>query len=432
MKFEFDHRTGTMLPKKDKQIYFAKSQGGGLLIDDKKNNVRYVIEKDESITNIIGIRGDKVNLYDMKDARIIAERVMRMFGREHKYTDFHYFLRGYRMSENVILNFDEFIEESRFVDLIDKKFSGKLRREDGQVIGQTEDGDKLIIPNDYVDNGSLVDLGSGKDFSYIESADTYIACVSDGSSDVFYKYDNDNSIDTVGANMIEWFTIESKYRKYVCGSLEAMGNHIDLDNLDDIDIEDSNHFDYKLFDSKEYFVFWSKKSADNYAIDREKELFEQDGVGGKEDIDRYNNLFGDKVFDVDAMQKELEESYRSYYRYLKESDAIEELLNHNVIKDDEEYFYLDEDDNPDHDRPKFNYRDYTEEYVEKVIDNINDIVDEFITNYGIEGIEEYMDLEKLAEVIVDEDGRGEVISPYNGKEIHESVDDEDYYIYRMN
>ena len=70
----------------------------------------------------MGIRGDKVNLYDMRDARIIAERVMRMFGREHKYTDFHYFLRGYRMSENVILNFDEFIEESRFVDLIDNKF----------------------------------------------------------------------------------------------------------------------------------------------------------------------------------------------------------------------------------------------------------------------------------------------------------------------
>ena len=101
-----------MLPKKDKQIYFAKSQGGGLLIDDKKNNVRYVIEKDESITNIMGISGDKVNLYDMRDARIITERVMRMFGREHKYTDFHYFLRGYRMSENVILNFDEYIEES--------------------------------------------------------------------------------------------------------------------------------------------------------------------------------------------------------------------------------------------------------------------------------------------------------------------------------
>ena len=53
MKFEFDHRTGTMLPKKDKQIYFAKSQGGGLLIDDKKNNVRYVIEKDEILDYVL-------------------------------------------------------------------------------------------------------------------------------------------------------------------------------------------------------------------------------------------------------------------------------------------------------------------------------------------------------------------------------------------
>lgn len=336
------------------------------------------------------------------------------------------------MNKRYIKSFDDFIGESRFVDLINKKFTGELRKENGKVIGQTEDGDKLIIPNNYVDNGNIVDLDSGKDFLYIESANTYIACVSDDSSDVFYKYDNDNSIDTDDANMIEWFTIESKYRKYVCGSLEAMGNHIDLDNLDDIDIEDSNHFDYKLFDSKEYFVFWSKKSAEDYAIERVKELFEQAGIGGKEDIERYNNLFGSKVFDVDAMQKELEESYRSYYRYLKESDAIEELLNHNVIKDDEEYFYLDEDDNPDHDRPKFDYRDYSEEYVEKAINNIYDIVDEFITNYGIEGIEDYMDLDKLAELIVDEDGRGNVISTYDGKEIHESVDDEEYYIYRMN
>ena len=36
MKFELDHRTGMMVPKKNENIYFGKSQGGGLIIDDKK------------------------------------------------------------------------------------------------------------------------------------------------------------------------------------------------------------------------------------------------------------------------------------------------------------------------------------------------------------------------------------------------------------
>ena len=37
MKFELDHRTGHMMPKQDDNIYFAKSMGGGLIVDDKKN-----------------------------------------------------------------------------------------------------------------------------------------------------------------------------------------------------------------------------------------------------------------------------------------------------------------------------------------------------------------------------------------------------------
>ena len=68
-KFEFNPRTGMMEPKKDDQIYFAGSMGGGLRIDDHKNNVKYIIERDGKITNLFGITDDNLNIYDMRDAK---------------------------------------------------------------------------------------------------------------------------------------------------------------------------------------------------------------------------------------------------------------------------------------------------------------------------------------------------------------------------
>ena len=132
MKFEFDHKTGMMRPKKNEEIYFAQSQGGGLIVDDKKNNIKYIIERDERITKLFGnFDKDNLNLYDMRDARIIADRVSRLLGRDHKYTDFHYFLRGYRMSEGVIKTCSDFLEESIWSDIQDRSMGKTRRKEDG-------------------------------------------------------------------------------------------------------------------------------------------------------------------------------------------------------------------------------------------------------------------------------------------------------------
>ena len=92
MKWRFDARTGTMVPNEDKEIYFAKSMSGGLRIDDHKNNVKYIIERDGRIT-FIQKSSMKVK-YDQMDARIIANRVLRMFGASHEYTDYKLFMRG--------------------------------------------------------------------------------------------------------------------------------------------------------------------------------------------------------------------------------------------------------------------------------------------------------------------------------------------------
>lgn len=121
-KFVFNPKTGNMEPKQDTEIYFGKSMGGGLRIDDSKNNIKYIIERDGRITWLFGY-GRKVNIYDSRDAHIIADRVWRMFGRNHNYADYHCFLKGYNMDENKVKSFEEFVNEmtdNNYIDSLDK------------------------------------------------------------------------------------------------------------------------------------------------------------------------------------------------------------------------------------------------------------------------------------------------------------------------
>ena len=173
MKFELDYRTGMMQPKKNEEIYFAQSQGGGLIVDDKKNNIKYIIERDERITKLFGsFDKDNLNLYDMRDARIIADRVRRLLGRDHKYTDFHYFLRGYRMSEGVIKTCSDFLEESIWSDIQDRSMGKTVRKEDlittneelkNRIYGLYKDQGK----GETLDVSSLTNAIQCDDFSYI-------------------------------------------------------------------------------------------------------------------------------------------------------------------------------------------------------------------------------------------------------------------------
>lgn len=97
--------------KKNENIYFGESQGGGLIVDDKKNNVKFIIERDETVTWLFSRRND-THLYDVRDAKIIANRVLRKFGKEHKYTDYKSFVRNMRaIWESIVPTFEEFLNE---------------------------------------------------------------------------------------------------------------------------------------------------------------------------------------------------------------------------------------------------------------------------------------------------------------------------------
>jgi hypothetical protein len=163
MKFELDHRTGMMRPKKDEEIYFAQSQGGGLIVDDKKNNIKYVIQRDGRITKLFGsFDKDNLNLYDMRDARIIADRVRRLLGVDHKYTDFHYFLRGYHMSESFIKTCSDFLGESIWSDIQDRSSGETIRKED-DVNHMNFDTFAEYIKDNYSEKGDWFAVGESED-----------------------------------------------------------------------------------------------------------------------------------------------------------------------------------------------------------------------------------------------------------------------------
>lgn len=432
MRFEFDHKTGMMAPKKDDQIYFAQSQGGGLIIDDKKNNVRFIIERDGRITRLFGnFDKNNLNLYDMRDARTIADRVTRLLGREHKYSDYHYFLRGYHMTESVVKNCTDFLNESTWNDIRKQSANKRVMKEDGFEIGVLEDGTKLIVPNEESSSGELVEFDDGNNYYYLEDADAYIAVFENGNDDTYYRYDPDTD-DPI--NMEYCFEGSEMLRRDDFAILIAIirEGQWHSDDLDGISVD--YHISDRLLEfingRESYYLFWDDVDARGYAFNIERDFLESD-VKVKGAAKNYYDTYGDCIFNTDEMSDEINESNGIYFDDLSQEEAIDELLRWKVIEDTEEFFDLDEDGDTDHDLPKFDYTDYRDDYLEKRLDDINDIPEYFMSEFGTEGIEDFMDLDKLTDCIIDSDGVGAIISGYDNEERTQDVNGNTYYIYRM-
>ena len=432
MKFELDHRTGMMRPKKDEEIYFAQSQGGGLIVDDKKNNIKYIIERDGRITKLFGsFDKDNLNLYDMRDARIIADRVRRLLGVDHKYTDFHYFLRGYHMNESVIRKCSDFLGESIWSDIQDRSSGETIKKEEGRIIGELEDGTRLIMSNDAFADGNLVEFDEGNIYTLKESSDEelYIAVINEGAKDVYYMYDEDSE-DVV--NMVRCFEVEDTLRTdNDFGMLRALISQDEWynDYLDGLEVTVYRHHTDFEFSSYEFVIYDDRNRAIDDAVEMEEDLLDSTNFT-KGVVEQFRNTLGDDFLDEEQMKEDLKESQEYYYDDLSEEDAIDELLRWKIIEDTEDYFEVDEDGDVDHTLPKFDYGDYKDEYVEKYIDDISDYIDTYISTYGYDGIENYINKTTLAKKIIESDGPENEIASYDGVERKERIDGTTYYIYR--
>ena len=94
MKFEIDKTTGIMKLSDKGRIAFNMSQGGGIIVDDTKHNVRYILERNGSVTKLSG-SFVTLNLYDLRECSIILERVRRIFGKDSKFNNIKIFLKNH-------------------------------------------------------------------------------------------------------------------------------------------------------------------------------------------------------------------------------------------------------------------------------------------------------------------------------------------------
>lgn len=344
------------------------------------------------------------------------------------------------------------ITESIWSDIQDRSM-GNVRKEDGRIIGQLEDGTKLIMPNEaWADDGELVDFDGSNIYTFNESGEeAYIAVINEGDTDVYYRYDEDS--ENV-VNMIKCFEADESLRtNNNFGMLRTLMNQDEWDNNDFDDLEVSIEGNYVKFEFNGFeFVIYddidkAKDDAVEDAINSEKETLEglknelsQKYLSSTESenirkrfhkfIDNIRNNCGNDGFDEDELKGVFEESFEFDYDNLDEEDAIDELLRREIIEDTEEYFDLDEDGEIDHTLPKFDYQDYKDEYVEKSMEDLGDFVDKYVLSFGYDGIEEYIDFDKVGETYVDNEGLAHWLAYYDGEEREETVDGQTYYIYR--
>ena len=452
MKFEYDHKTGGMRMKENLRIHFSRAMSGGLRVDDEINRVKFVIERNGDVRFISGLTRD-VNIYDQRNAHIIAERVKRMFGPNHKYSNYKLFTKGY----HVIESYDEFVER-----LDEGLWSRTLNRGRGDSI-RREEGIKVEFPLGYV---YLKDLGCGLPYKlnpekdeywvYNEVHDIYIFGYDNGDDYTYFKYDesNDDKDDpSYHLTQLATSTYDMIEDDFIL--IEAMLNEdsdmVDMvfkgDGIENPTYCEVNDERYEIYD--DYDV--AKEKAEEY----ECNIIED--IADKEMVERWRKHFKDEDFlDVDEFESMMRESNKSYVNDIESEEGkhgnrlIDELIENGLIEDSDEYFETiesedddydedneyDEDDEDegeklDYESPLFDIDEMKKKYVEIMCDNYESAVEWYIENFGDENLSDHIDKYKLAEKIVEQDGVANSLARYDGKERTYSNDEYEIYIYRI-
>lgn len=188
------------------------------------------------------------------------------------------------------------------------------------------------------------------------------------------------------------------------------------------------------------YLVLTEDEASNLALEEVKTFLEEEGVGAL-DLTTIGGLepFVEEGWFRDA----LEESNQFYVEdILSESDRtydnrlVEECYSNGLISDDD--FEMDEDGEIDYTKCQLDSDELIELYVDYLNSFIFDPITEFIKEYGFEEFNrvvsehDLIDIDSLAETVVEVDGRGNSLATYDGKEREIESNGEWFYIYRTN
>lgn len=147
-----------------------------------------------------------------------------------------------------------------------------------------------------------------------------------------------------------------------------------------------------------------------FDIDKDKPKF---------DIDDYREKLIECIMDDEEISREDAVKEINGFKMYEYSSA---LIDFNLVDEDEEYFEID------YDSPNFDVDEKIEELVEKLLDNITDFEEYYISNFGYL-LRDFCDYRKLAEKVIESDGVGSQLSSWDGEEHRVTIDKVDYFLY---
>lgn len=388
-------------------------EGRTIKIEGKKYIVKY---SDYPFMRDAMVMDDDENYLIRRDFKFMDEPIYFGIAKDDSGQDLYYYIKESTLKE-VKKNIGEFGDAitqwiTTDVDLIEADF------EPLKAIYTADLEDTLPI-----DEGLTIEEGDSSDkWKYkVES---------DNTSRDIKIYDEDNvksaAIEESESWLEEGFSDEMPAEEVKRFRGLVDDSWIDTDSLKDFfkedyenysdDIEDENgKHESRLYDEMiEYDI-----------IDDNSNYFNTDHTEPKFDVEDAKKELAEEMMKNDE-ELSLEEAEK-IIEELDDEDLVKYFIDYGVVEDDDEYFELD------YSSPKFNISDKKHEFVEKKVDDINDVVDEFIFNFGNLD-SSYYDLKELAELCVDADGYGQYLSSYDNEEYRVRItvgEDEEVRIYYL-
>lgn len=206
----------------------------------------------------------------------------------------------------------------------------------------------------------------------------------------------------------------AKLRK-TCGD-----DWLDIDGLKDFFEEYyKENYDNKRYEQGEHGSILNDELIGMGLIYDDDSHFYVDKENPKFDIDDYRDELISRVMKYEEWSKE--EATKAVEEYTT-SEYIDALIDFDIVEENDENFELD------YDSPKFNEDDMIEELVEKMLKDIDDVVDEYIFHFD-NLPDDYYDLEKLAEIMVEVDGVEIRLASQDHEEHIARIDGKTYYVY---
>jgi hypothetical protein len=226
-----------------------------------------------------------------------------------------------------------------------------------------------------------------------------------------------------GLSMFEVVGIPGlRNREYSVGDTDEMDKALDsygYDYVRDVGIENFSEFILEDCIDKDYLSSYVRDWYEDDVQQNPEVYFNEDDFELTAEQEREKDLIEAEIEEYEVRQQNLDSEIEEPDEYSRMYDQIQDHID-SLQERLEEI-------TPNTDEPT---QDMVDRVVDERIDEATSEPIEFIKNYGLE-IKNFVDLDDLAKYLVDSEGY-ELLNSYDGHVDNVSLDDETYYIMRVN